>query len=33
LISLKLFSKSDFNQALKNGFSFYRNIEKEGIIL
>ena len=33
LISLKLFSKSDFNQALKNGFSFYRNIEREGIVL
>ena len=33
LISLKLFSKSDFNQALENGFSFYRNVEREGIVL
>ena len=33
LISLKLFSKSDFNQALRNGFSFYRNVEREGIVL
>ena len=33
LISLKLFSKSDFNRALKNGFSFYRNVEREGITL
>ena len=33
LISLKIFSKSDFNQALRNGFSFYRNVEREGILL
>jgi len=33
LISLKIFSKSDFNKSLRNGFSFYRNVEKEGIIL
>lgn len=33
LISLKIFSKSDFNKSLRNGFSFYRNVKKEGIIL
>lgn len=33
LISLKIFSKSDFNKSLRNGFSFYRNVEREGIIL
>jgi len=33
LISLKIFSKSDFNQALRDGFSFYRNVEREGIIV
>ena len=32
-ISLKLFSKSYFNQALRNGFSFYRNVGREGIVL
>lgn len=33
LISLKIFSKSDFDEALQNGFSFYRNVEREGILL
>lgn len=33
IISLKIFAESQFNDALKNGFSFYRYIEKEGVSL
>ncbi len=31
IISLKVFAESQFDNALKRGFSFYRYIEKEGI--
>jgi len=31
IISLKVFSESQFNNALSKGSSFYRHIEKEGI--
>ena len=33
IISLKVFSEASFNRALEEGFSFYRNIEREGIVL
>ena len=33
IISLKVFAEHKFNQALKEGFSFYRNVEQEGIIV
>ena len=33
IISLKVFSVLHFNNALEKGFSFYRNIEREGITL
>ncbi len=33
IISLKVFSQSDFNNAVKQGFSYYKNVEREGIIL
>lgn len=33
IISLKVFAESQFNNALKNGFSFYKYVEKEGISL
>lgn len=31
IISLKVFEESQFYDALNKGFSFYRNVEKEGI--
>ncbi len=31
IISLKVFGESQFYDALNKGFSFYRNVEKEGI--
>lgn len=31
IISLKVFGESEFHAALKRGFSFYRNVKKEGI--
>lgn len=31
IISLKLFAESEFNNALRKGFSFYKNIEQEGV--
>jgi len=31
IISLKVFGESEFHDALKRGFSFYRNVKKEGI--
>jgi uncharacterized protein len=31
MISLKIFSESQFNDALSRGFSFYRHVEKEGV--
>jgi len=33
IISLRVFSQSDFNKAVKKGFSFYKNVEREGIPL
>lgn len=33
IISLKVFSEIRFNNAVTKGFSFYRNIEREGITL
>lgn len=31
IISLKVFTESRFNSAIKRGFSFYENVQKEGI--
>lgn len=31
IISLKVFSESQFYNAINKGYSFYRNIEKEGV--
>jgi len=31
MISLKVFSETSFNHAVSQGFSFYRNVEREGI--
>ena len=31
IISLKVFVESEFNDAVNRGFSFYRNVLKEGI--
>jgi predicted nucleotidyltransferase len=31
IISLKVFSESQFSDALKRGFSFFRHVEKEGV--
>ncbi|UJS18805.1 MAG: nucleotidyltransferase domain-containing protein [Candidatus Jettenia sp.] len=31
IISLKVFSKSQFDEATAKGFSFYKHIQKEGI--
>jgi predicted nucleotidyltransferase len=31
IISLKVFTESHFYSALNKGFSFYRNVEKEGV--
>ncbi|WP_429885775.1 nucleotidyltransferase domain-containing protein [Geoalkalibacter halelectricus] len=33
IISLKVFSEQSFRQAAAKGFSFYRNVEREGIEL
>ncbi|MBU0700702.1 nucleotidyltransferase domain-containing protein [bacterium] len=33
IISLKIFAEDKFNQALRKGFSFYRNVEREGIVV
>jgi len=33
IISLKVFTEDKFNQALRKGFSFYRNVEREGIVV
>ncbi len=31
MISLKVFSEARFNHAVSQGFSFYQNVEREGI--
>ncbi|MBS1258606.1 MAG: hypothetical protein MAG551_01665 [Candidatus Scalindua arabica] len=31
IISLKVFAESQFNSAIKRGFSFYENVQKEGV--
>ncbi|MFQ5685540.1 MAG: nucleotidyltransferase domain-containing protein [Candidatus Scalindua sp.] len=31
IISLKVFAESRFNSAIKRGFSFYENVQKEGV--
>ncbi len=31
IISLKVFSEADFNNAFKKGFSFYRHVAEEGV--
>jgi predicted nucleotidyltransferase len=31
IISLKVFSESQFNNALSKGFSFYRHVQQEGV--
>jgi predicted nucleotidyltransferase len=33
IISLKIFSESDFKRSVERGFSFYKNVEKRGISL
>lgn len=33
IISLKVFAESDYNTALKKGFSFYQHVEKEGVLV
>jgi predicted nucleotidyltransferase len=33
IISLKLFAEKSFNEALKKGFSFYKHVVSEGVIL
>ena len=33
IISIKLFTEANFNKCLAEGFSFYKNIEREGISL
>lgn len=33
IISLKVFSESQFYNALNKGFSFYRHVEKEGVLV
>ena len=33
IISLKIFSEAHFKSAIARGFSFYRNVEKNGISL
>ncbi|MBI5875885.1 MAG: nucleotidyltransferase domain-containing protein [Deltaproteobacteria bacterium] len=33
IISLKVFSESRFKTAVERGFSFYKNVEREGIVL
>ena len=31
MISLKVFEETKYNDALKKGYSFYKNVEKEGV--
>ncbi len=31
IISLKVFAESQFNNAIKKGFSFYEHVQKEGV--
>ncbi len=31
IISLKVFAESQFNNAIKKGFSFYKHVQKEGV--
>ena len=33
IISLKVFTESRFNQAVNQGYSFYRNVNRDGISL
>lgn len=33
IISLKVFETSKFNDAVENGYSFYKNVEKAGIAI
>ncbi len=33
IISLKVFSEDRFNQAVTEGFSFYRNAKREGVVI
>lgn len=33
IISMKVFSETEFRDATKRGFSFYRHVEKEGVSL
>ncbi len=33
IISVKIFAESRFNQAVHKGFSFYRNIQREGVVI
>jgi len=33
IISLKIFAESQFSQAVRKGFSFYRHVMKEGVVL
>ena len=33
IISLKIFSESKYNTALNKGYSFYKNVENQGITL
>jgi predicted nucleotidyltransferase len=33
IISLKVFSEKNYRESLAKGFSFYRNLEREGIVL
>ncbi len=33
IISLKVFTEARFRSALERGFSFYKNVEKEGVLV
>ena len=33
IISLKVLSEAQFSDALRRGFSFYRHVEKEGVLV
>ena len=33
VISLKVFAESRFQNAVERGFSFYRNVDEEGVVL
>ncbi|MDI6704401.1 MAG: hypothetical protein QME40_07015 [bacterium] len=33
IISLKIFTEDKFNQALREGFSSYRYVERDGIVV